>query len=34
MTSPALLGAQGDSDPDLDEALRRVREGGKGGGSR
>ncbi len=34
MTSHAPLGAQGDSDPDPDEALRRVRQSGKGGGSR
>ncbi len=33
MTSLAPFGAQGDSDPDMDEALRRVRQGGKGGGS-
>lgn len=32
MTSLPLAGAQqGDSDPDMDEALRRVLEGNKGG---
>lgn len=34
MTSPAPFGAQGDSDPDADELLRRARQQGKGGGSR
>lgn len=34
MPSPVLTGAPGDSDPDMDEALRRVRQGGQGGGTR
>jgi hypothetical protein len=34
MTVPGPFGAQGDSDPDMDEALRRAKQGGKGGGAR